>query len=243
GARRVAAQELCAPEELAEQVGVAAEAAEEQSADGERERPEEQGAPPVGKAGHKPPAAERGGELEPGARSRERAHVAEQRVVVHQRDLGAIIGDGRAWHRDGIARRHVGAVLWSPLEVLLQNVLRNVREVRTQLESREAVEGIEPLCEDVADDETLDLLPDKGPSAVRQGRQVEVERLLRSAERPVEAVCLVDVDGEDLSLAQPAVDGAREHHRVVPQDVRQRDGGAAEEAASEVVALIPYGRS
>src|SRR5205814_7390326 len=61
--------------------------------------------------------------------------------------------------------------------------------------------------------------------------------------RSVEAMCLVDVGGQYLCLAQPAVHRAREYHRVVAENVRQRDGGAAKKAASEVVACVPHGRA
>src|SRR2546422_719891 len=108
-----------------------------------------------------------------------------------------------------------------------------------ELQPGEAAEGVETLREYVADYEPLDLLRDDDVVRVRrvaldQGRLVEVERILRAAEPPVQAVRLVDVDREDLGFAQPAVHRAREHHRVVAEDIGQRDRGAAEEAATAV---------
>src|SRR5439155_4871088 len=116
-----------------------------------------------------------------------------------------------------------------------------------ELQPGEAAEGVETLREYVADYEPLDLLRDDDVVRVRrvaldQGRLVEVERILRAAEPPVQAVRLVDVDREDLGFAQPAVHRAREHHRVVAEDIGQRDRGAAEEAAAEVIPLVPDGR-
>src|SRR6266700_6161201 len=110
----------------------------------------------------------------------------------------------------------------------------------------EAAEGVETLREYVADHDPLDLLGDDDVVRVRrvgldQGRLVEVERILRTAERPVKAVRLVDVGGEDLGFAQASVHRAREHQGVIAEDVRHRDGGAAEEAAAEVILLVSDG--
>ena len=54
---------------------------------------------------------------------------------------------------------------------------------------------------------------------------------------------LIDVGGQYLGFAQTTVHRAREHHGVVAENVRQRDGRAAEEAAAEVIPLVPDRRS
>src|SRR5205807_3374056 len=90
----VAAQQLRAAQELGEQVRVTAEAAEEQPADRQRERPSEKVAPPVGRHAVELPRPEGGLQLEPRARSGERPYEPEQRVVVHQGDLGSVVADG-----------------------------------------------------------------------------------------------------------------------------------------------------
>ena len=120
----------------------------------------------------------------------------------------------------------------------------------TDLEPCKAIERIVALGEHIANHEPDELVRDQdgvGASArvlelLPDGRQIEVQRLLGPAECPVEPVRLVDVRGQDLRLAQPPVHRAGEYHRVVAEDVRQRDRRAAEEAASEVVTLVPHGR-
>src|SRR2546425_3580938 len=98
----VAAEQVGIPEERPEQVGVPSDAAVEQAPDSECERPGEEVAPPVDQARGELPGAEAGGSLEPPAGARERSHPPEQRVVVDQRELGTVVGDGRSIHRDRI---------------------------------------------------------------------------------------------------------------------------------------------
>ena len=50
---------------------------------------------------------------------------------------------------------------------------------------------------------------------------------------------LVDVQPQELRLADAPVDRAREHHRMIAQDIRECDGRAAEDPATKVVALVP----
>src|SRR5207237_8378688 len=156
--------------------------------------------------------------------------------------------DGGYVYRDGIpaAEQEVlpGPGIISDQVALLQDRLTDVREVAAQLHPREAAERVVRLREHIADHETLDLLRDdervRG-DLLHPRRQVVVQRLLRAAQIPVQAVRLVDVEREDLGFAPPAVHRAREHHRVVAEDIRQRDRSAAEEAAAEVIPLVPDG--
>src|SRR3989442_12321338 len=117
--------------------------------------------------------------------------------------------------------------------------------MRAHLHASKATERIEALREHVPDYEAFDpRREDAGVAARVVGVradlrwQVVVQRLLRTAEGPVEAVWLVDVGREHLGFAQTAVHRAREHHGGIAEDVRQRDRRAAEEAAAQVTPLI-----
>src|SRR2546426_1038420 len=80
----IATEQVRAPEELAEQICVPPEAAEEHAPQGERERPREEVAAPVDQDRREFPGAEARGGLDPPAGARERSHPPEQRVVVDQ---------------------------------------------------------------------------------------------------------------------------------------------------------------
>src|SRR5205814_3650525 len=128
----------------------------------------------------------------------------------------------------------------------LQRRDADVDRVETHLDTIEAAERIRALGEAVTNDEATDAR-DEDIGAVGDtgdlllfpvGAAIEVQRLLGATGRPVEAVRLIDVDAEELRFADSAIDGPGQHDRVIPQNVRQRDGGAAKESAPEVVALI-----
>src|SRR5439155_24711537 len=91
-----------ASQEALKLVRVAAGAPEEQAADGQREGPREEIAAPVGEAADEPPVTEARRDLEAGARAREWAGVAEQRVVVHEPEGWAHVIDARQMLRHGV---------------------------------------------------------------------------------------------------------------------------------------------
>src|SRR5713226_2610810 len=154
-ARRVAPHHVRVPEELREQVAVASEAPEEHASDGECERPRKEITAPVGDAGREPPRAPIRTDLEPRARAGKRPDEPEQRIVVHQRDLGAIVANRRPVGGDGRVDPHQATALKEI--VLAEDGLADAREMEAQFHPREAIERIEPLRERVADHEPLDL--------------------------------------------------------------------------------------
>src|SRR5206468_5776792 len=114
--------------------------------------------------------------------------------------------------------------------------------MQPQLEPVEAAERVVRLGERVANDEAADPRREHTESVARPAwildprpiaAAVEVQRILRETTRPVHAMGLVDVDIQELRFADPAVDRSRQQHGVIAEDIRERDGGAAEEAAAE----------
>src|SRR2546422_7842346 len=145
-ARRVASDQLGAPEELGEKISVPPKPAEEHTAQGQRERPGKKVAPPVDQSRGELPGAEAGGGLEPPAGPRERSHPSEQGVVVGNRELRPVVADRRSVLSHGVENLEQVAERIHHV-ALLQNGLADIREMGAELPPGEPAERIEPLRE------------------------------------------------------------------------------------------------
>ena len=121
--------------------------------------------------------------------------------------------------------------------------------MHAQLDAIEPAERIRRLREQIPDDKATDagridvqavaggrrvLIVDAPPVAAA----VEIQRFLREAAGPVQAMRLVGVESEELRFTDPAVDRAGQDEGMIPQNIGERDRGSAEDAAAEVVARV-----
>src|SRR5439155_18464627 len=126
----------------------------------------------------------------------------------------------------------------------------DVHRVQAQLDAVEAAERIRGFREQIPQHEAPD--PGRehiegvtGNARVLDARPVaatvEVQRILREAAGPIQAMRLVRVETEELRLADAAIDGAGQHDGMIAEDIRERDRSSPEDAAPEVVARVTDG--
>ena len=247
-AGRIAANQLRAAEENGEAIGVAPEPAEHEAPHGDRERPEEDVTPVVDQPGGELPAPEGRRDRKPRSRSGKGTDIAEQGVVVHVRDRRLHERRRRTAALDELLI-HEGTRVRFVRRLERERRFRNVDGVHAQLDAIEPAERIRRLREQISDDKTTDagridvqavtggrgaLIVDAPPVAAA----VEIQRFLREAAGPVQAMRLVGVESEELRFTDPAVDRAGQDEGMIPQNIGERDRGSAEDAAAEVVARV-----